>query len=102
MARSKKGDLVDALRARGLRKKVAERAADAIGSRPRKRQPSAVTRVIDDLKGLAEEIEDRATGRSAKRKAAARKAAQTRKRKARSRSRAAKKGAATRAKAKAR
>ncbi len=98
MAKRNEKELMDTLRARGLRKRVAKSVADAIGSGPRKSQPKAVTKVVNDLRGLVEVIEDRATG---KRRAAARKAAVTRKRKAQTRSTAAKKAARTRSKAKA-
>jgi hypothetical protein len=95
---SKNEDLVKMLRERGLRKKVARSVADGIGSGgPRKTPPAAVARVSTDLRKLADEIEDRATGRTAKRKAAAKKAATTRAENAQSRSSAAKKGARTRA-----
>ena len=94
--KARNNDLMDRLRARGLRKKHARSIADAIGSGPRKSQPKVVTRVVTDLRDLVEEIEDRATGKTAKRRAAARKAAKTRMRKAQSRSTAAKKAARTR------
>jgi hypothetical protein len=58
-----------------------------------------VERTLDDLKRVVSEVEDRLSGGPAKRKAAAKKAANTRKRNARQRSEAAKKGARTRAKA---
>jgi hypothetical protein len=96
MAKGRDNDLMDRLRARGLRKKHAKSVAKAIGPGPRKSPPKVVTRVISDLRVLVDEIEERATGRTAKRKAAARKAAQTRKRKAQTRSSAAKKAAKTR------
>jgi len=54
---------------------------------------------VTDLRSLASELEDRAKGGPGKRKAAAKKAAQTRKRKQTKRSQAAKKAAKTRAKA---
>ena len=93
-------DLVDRLRSSGLRKKVARQVADATGRARGRTQPSkAVRGVLDDLKALTAEIEDRVTGGPGKRKATARKAAATRKRKAAQRSAAAKKGARTRAKA---
>ena len=101
MAKRNEKELLDTLRARGLRKRVAKSVADAIGSGPRKSQPKAVTKIVNDLKGLVEVIEDRATGKTAKRRSAARKAAVTRKRKAQTRSAAAKKAARTRSKAKA-
>ncbi len=91
--------LFDQLRASGLRKRTARVIAESTDKR---RQPAkAVHSVIDDLRDVAKEVEDRATGKSGKRSAAAKKAAQTRKRKARARSTAAKKGASTRAKSRA-
>jgi hypothetical protein len=57
-----------------------------------------VRSVIDQLKSITAELEDRATGGPAKRSAAARKGVATRKRKADARSAAAKKAARTRAK----
>ncbi len=101
MARKKKSQreqLVDALRARGLRKKVAEQVASAVGRAPARKPPKAVTNLIGDLRSLTSEIEDRITGGPAKRKASAKKAANTRKRDAAKRSASAKKGAQTRAK----
>lgn len=97
MAKRDDSDLIEGMRARGLRKGVATSVADAIGSGPQKSEPKVVTQVVSDLRSLADEIEDRATGKSAKRRAAARKAADTRKRQAESRSAAAKKAARTRA-----
>jgi hypothetical protein len=88
------------LRARGLRKRVARSLAEAT-ARTNRRTPKGVKRVTSDLRALVREVEDRATGGPAKRKAAAKKAAATRKRKASQRSAAAKKAARTRAKAKA-
>ena len=93
-------DLFNTLRARGLRKKVARTVAEAAGrTTGRKKPPKAVSSALKDLRSLVGEIEDRATGKPARRKAAARKAAQTRKRKAARRSQAAKKGAKTRSSA---
>src|SRR3954462_13321819 len=102
MARkSRRDELFETLRARGLRKSVARRMADATG-RANRSTPKGVKKVASDLRALASEIEDRATGGPAKRKAAAKKAAATRKRTAAKRSTAAKKAAKTRrAKAKA-
>ena len=99
MAKRGNKDLVERMRAAGLRKKVAVSVAEAMGSGPRKSQPKAVAKVVRDLRRLAEVLDDRSTGKSAKRRAAARKAAATRERKARARSAAAKKGAKKRAKA---
>jgi hypothetical protein len=93
-------DFIDRLRSSGLRKKVARQVADATSSaRGRSRPPKAVRGVLDDLKSLTSEIEDRVSGGPGKRKATARKAAATRKRNAAKRSAAAKKGARTRARA---
>ena len=101
MARkSRQEELFEMLRARGLRKRVARSLADATG-RANRNTPKGVKKVANDLRALATEIEDRATGGPAKRQAAAKKAAATRKRKASQRSTAAKKAARTRAKAKA-
>ena len=99
MAKSSNQDLIDRLRAQGLRSRVAKTVSDAVGAgRRRTTPPSSVRKIVADLRNLANEIEDRATGGPAKRKAAAKKAAATRKRKAAARSTAAKKAARTRAK----
>jgi hypothetical protein len=94
-------ELFNLLRANGIRKRVAHTVAEAVGTArgaTRRKPPSAVMKVVGDLRGLASELEDRATGGPGKRKAAAKKAAATRKRAAAKRSAAAKKGARTRAK----
>jgi hypothetical protein len=89
-------DLIKRLRASGVRKRSAELIARSTDGR---RKPAKqVRQVIDDLRDLLSEAEDRVTGGPAKRKAAAKKAANTRKRNAAKRSSAAKKGARTRAK----
>jgi uncharacterized sporulation protein YeaH/YhbH (DUF444 family) len=98
--KSRQDELFEMLRARGLRKRVARSLADAT-ARTNRRTPKGVKKVTSDLRALVREVEDRATGGPAKRKAAAKKAAATRKRKASQRSAAAKKAAKTRAKAKA-
>ena len=101
MARkSRQDEIFERLHAQGLRKSVARTVAKAT-SRTSRNTPKGVKKVASDLRALASEIEDRATGGPAKRKAAAKKAANTRKRNAAKRSAAAKKGAKTRAKAKA-
>jgi hypothetical protein len=102
MARSKREqELFDLLRARGLRKRVADSVASAAGKTNRRsRLPKSARGALDDLRGLATEVEDRVTGKGKKRRAAASKAAATRKRNAAKRSAAAKRGAKTRAKAK--
>ena len=102
MARKKKSQreqLIDTLRANGLRKKVAEQVATAVGRAPKRKPPKAVLNTIGGLRSLTSDLEDRITGGPGKRKAAAKKAAATRKRDAAKRSASAKKGAATRAKA---
>ena len=102
MARSKREqELFDLLRARGLRKRAADTVARATGKTKtsKGKLPKSARAALADLRGLASEVEDRVTGRSAKRKQAAQKAARTRKQKAAKRSAAAKRGARTRAKA---
>jgi hypothetical protein len=93
-------DLFEMLRARGLRKRAARTLTDAIGTGRRASGGSQATakKLIADLRGLADELEDRVTGKRSKREAAAKKAAATRARKSRARSAAAKKAAATRRK----
>jgi hypothetical protein len=94
MAKSAREELVERLRIGGLRRRVAEQVAAGIhGARPGRKPPKAVRGVLNELKSLTAEIEDRLKGGPARRKAAAKKAAATRKRTA-----AAKKGARTRAK----
>lgn len=89
-------DLFQRLRAQGLRKRTAKLLSDATDGR---RKPAkTVKRTLTDLRSLVSEAEDRISGGSSKRKAAARKAANTRKRHAQRRSTAAKKAARTRAK----
>ena len=100
MARSKREqEIFDMLRARGLRKRVADTISSAAAKTNGKKLPKQARAALGDLKGLAAEVEDRVTGKAGKRKAAAEKAARTRKRNAAKRSAAAKKGAKTRAKA---
>jgi heparin binding hemagglutinin HbhA len=98
--KSRQEELFDMLRARGLRTRVARSVSDAVGAGrgAGTRGQKTVESIIKDLRGLADELEDRITGRSSTRKVAAQKAARTRARKATARSAAAKKGAATRAK----
>ena len=97
MARKRDEDLFQRLRASGLRKRAARIISESTDGR---RKPAKqVKSMVNDLKSLVGEIEDRASGGPAKRKAAAKKAAATRARNARARSAAAKKGARTRAKA---
>lgn len=96
MAKRDKG-LYEKLRGSGLRKKTAGKIADAAGSGGNKGK-KALKGAVSELRGVASELEDRAKGGKAKRKATAKKAAATRKRNATKRSNAAKKGARTRAK----
>lgn len=96
---AKNDDLLSRLQGSGLRKKVAQTLTDAVGSGSRRATPPKVVRdAVKELRQLASELEDRATGGSSKRKAAAKKAAATRKRNESKRSASAKKAAATRAK----
>jgi hypothetical protein len=96
--KSAREDLVKRLRLGGLRRKVAEQVAAGVdGARAGRKPPKALRGVLDELKAITAEIEDRATGGPGKRKAAAKKAAATRKRKAAARSQAARKAARTRA-----
>lgn len=95
-------DLIDRLRATGLRRKVAEGVADGLSRvRPGRKPPKKVRGVVNNLKSLTAELEDRAKGGPSRRSAASKKAAATRKRNAAKRSTAAKKAARTRSKAKA-
>jgi hypothetical protein len=89
-------DLFERLRAQGLRKRTAKLIADATD---RRRKPAkGAQRALAELKKMIGDVEDRISGGPAKRKAAAKKAANTRKRNAQRRSAAAKKAAQTRAK----
>jgi hypothetical protein len=99
MAKKKRSDdLVDHLRARGVRKKVAKALGDGANSAKGRKQAEALARTaIADLRAASEAIKDRVVNRDTKRSEAARKAARTRKRKAAKRSAAARKGAKTRA-----
>ena len=97
---AKDTDLFDKLRARGLRKSAANNLASAFGRADRSPPSKGARRAVSELRSLVDELEDRARGGPAKRKARAKKAAATRKRKANERSRAAKRAARTRARAK--
>ena len=97
MAKSRSDELFERLRAQGLRKRTAKLISEA-GDRRRK-PARTVHRTLADLKKLVAETEDRISGGPAKRKATAKKAANTRKRNAARRSASAKKAARTRAKA---
>jgi hypothetical protein len=94
---AKDTDLFDKLRARGLRKSAASNLAKAFGRADRSPPSRGAKRAVAELRSLVDELEDRARGGPAKRKAAAKKAAATRKRKANRRSEAARKAARSRA-----
>jgi DNA topoisomerase I len=97
VAKRKQQDLFDALRASGLRKKVARTLSKSAGKAGAKRS-NALSASAEHLRRVASSIDKRAV--DPKRSAAAKRAAQTRKRNAAKRSAAAKKGARTRAKSK--
>jgi DNA topoisomerase I len=97
MAKRKEQDLFDALRATGLRKKVA-RALSRSSRKAGAKRSNALSASAEHLRKVASSIDKRAV--NPKRSAAAKKAAQTRKRNAAKRSAAAKKGARTRARSK--
>jgi hypothetical protein len=98
MAKTKPNDdLFERLHAQGLRKRTAKLISEATD---RRRKPAKVVqRTVTDLKSLVSEVEDAISGGPAKRKGAAKKAANTRKRNAQRRSTAAKKPARTRSRA---
>jgi hypothetical protein len=93
-------DLFDKLRARGLRKSAANTIAKAFGKADSSPPSKGAKRAVTELRSLVDDLEDRARGGPAKRRAAAKKGAATRKRKAAARSAAAKKAARTRARSK--
>ena len=99
MAKRIDKDLYKAVRAGGVRKRVARTVAEAasMAKDTGGKAPEALRNTAKDLRALADTLEDRATGGPAKRAEAAQKAARTRKRKAGERSAAAKRGAKTRA-----
>jgi hypothetical protein len=97
MAKTARDDLFDRLRVSGLRKKVAKRVSKRLD---KGRSPKQLQRVIDELKAVTGEIEDRVKGGPARRRSrGAKKAAATRKRNAARRRASARKAARTRAKA---
>src|SRR4051812_16583412 len=87
-------ELFKKLRDSGMRKRVAKAIAEA-----GENSPQLVRGAVDELRGLADELESRVRGTqsSRSRSAAAKKGAATRKREAAQRSASARKGAATRA-----
>jgi hypothetical protein len=96
MANKKQRDLIDTLRASGLRKKVAETLAAASKSQPKGKATKAVDESLKRLRGVTSILERRAA--DARRSDAGKKADRTRKRNATKRSEAAKHAAKTRAK----
>ena len=94
MASNRDTDLFRALRAAGLRKKVAHAVTDATRKIRPGEQSKLLVRTIENLHTAAAEIERRRDGN--KRTEAAKKAAQTRKRKATARSTVADTAAKTR------
>jgi hypothetical protein len=97
MAKSAHDDLFDRLRVGGVRKKVAKQVTDGL-EKGKSRQE--LQSVIDDLKAVTAEIEDRVKGGPARRRSqGAEKAAATRKRNAAQRRASARKAARTRARA---
>ncbi len=98
MAKKKQDkDLLKTLRSGGVRKSVARFLTESTGSTKRGKQPTRVSKTVDNLKAAVGELESRVLG--SQRSEAAKKAARTRKRKAAQRSAAARKAARTRAKA---
>jgi hypothetical protein len=87
-------DLVDTLRASGLRKKVAKALADSADSATGEKAPKALRRSAARLRSAASTLERRAE--KSRRSDAAQKGARTRQRNAAKRSAAAKRGARTR------
>jgi hypothetical protein len=86
----------DRLHASGVRSRTAELIA---GAKDGRRKPAKQVRaIVKEMHKVLAEVEDRATGGPAKRRAAAKKGAQTRKRNAAKRSASAKKGARTKPK----
>jgi hypothetical protein len=89
-------ELFNTLRARGVRKKVADQVAKAANGAAK---PKVARKAMADLTSVVAEVQDRLQGGPEKRRAAGKKAARTRKRKSEARSAAAKRGARSRARA---
>ena len=98
MAKDK--DLTDTLRGRGVRKKLATEIGKLDGNKRRAgaKGEKRARQAADDLTAAADEIRSRVLTEDPKRRAAAKKGAQTRKRSAAKRRSSAKRGAKTRAK----
>jgi hypothetical protein len=97
MAKSE-DELSDALRARGVRKKLAKSLGKLDGNSQRNgaKGEQLARQAVDDLTAAADEIKKRVLRTNRKRSAAARKAAQTRKSNARRRKASAKQASRTR------
>lgn len=95
MARENK-QLAKSLRSRGIRKKIANDIARALGGDSK---PKGNRKSISDLTSAVAEINDRLRSGPEQRSAASKKGARTRKRKAERRSEAAKRGARKRSRA---
>ena len=93
-------ELTRSLRTRGLRKKLAKQLGKLDGNKRRSGAAGEerARRAVQDLEAAADEIRERVLATDSKRRAAARKGAQTRKRNAAKRRTSAKRGATTRAK----
>ena len=100
MATNGTRDLTDALRGWGVRKKLAKRIGKLDGNKRRSgaKGEKRARQTADDLTTAANEIRARVLTEDPKRRAAAKKGAQTRKRTAAKRRASAKRGATTRAK----
>jgi len=100
MTKNGTNDLATSLRSKGLRKKLATDIGQLEGNKRRGGAggEARARRAIKDLEAAVDEIRERALATDPKRRAAAKKAAQTRKRKAAQRRTSAKRGASTRAK----
>jgi hypothetical protein len=100
MANNGTRDLTSALRAKGVRKKLAKQIGKLDGNvrRAGAKGEQRARRAVEDLTAAADEIRERVLTRDPKRRTAARKAAQTRKRTAAKRRASASRGAKTRAK----
>jgi hypothetical protein len=91
-------DLTKQLRSMGLRKKLAKQIGHLDGNARRAgaKGEKRARQAVEDLSAAVDEIQERVLSKDAKRRAAARRAAQTRKRSAAKRRASAKQGAETR------
>ncbi len=100
MAKNGTRDLTDVLRGLGVRKKLAKQVGKLDGNKRRTgaKGERRARQAADDLTAASKEIRARVLTEDPKRRAAAKKGAQTRKRHSAKRRASAKRGAATRAK----